>query len=77
MGEVTKINVGAGKTKGIQWPQKMTILNRAQVPITITGQLARAGQGSVQKQAAPQMPVFLSAPVSSGGAHGDGFIKAI
>jgi len=76
MPTVTKINVGAGKTKGIEWPERMTIRNRAQVPITITGQLMRAGTGAVSKQAAQQMPVFLP-QIGGAGMNGKGTIKEL
>ncbi len=65
---VEKINVGAGKKKSILWPGQITIENRAQIPITISGELAHAGLGRVQV-ATTTIPTFKQV------VSGSGFIK--
>jgi len=73
---VNKMNVGAGQTKGIRWPGEMTVQNRAQVPISITGELAHAGIGLV-KATPPLRSPLLGGPIGErlAASHGTGFIK--
>ena len=60
------MNIGPGRRKGILSPGEITISNRAQIPIFISGQLAETGCSNIKRLR--NVPSGLPALPATGGS---------